>query len=84
VIQGVLPDTTFLLLLDVDEARKRSSAARDRIEREGDAFLRLVADGFRELATRFPQRIVPIEGDRPVEEVAEEIRERVRERAGAG
>jgi dTMP kinase len=84
VIQGVLPDTTFLLLLDVDEARKRSSAARDRIEREGDAFLRLVDDGFRELATRFPQRIVPIEGDRPVEEVAEEIRERVRERAGAG
>jgi dTMP kinase len=83
-IRGVLPDLTFLLLIDVDVARKRSPAARDRIEREGDEFLDLVDQGFRELAARFPQRIVSIEGDRPVEDVAEEIRELVRERSGTG
>jgi dTMP kinase len=83
-IRGILPDVTFLLLVDVDEARKRSSAARDRIEREGDAFLSLVDNGFRQLAGLFPQRIVAIEGDRPVHDVAKEIREHVRERAGAG
>jgi dTMP kinase len=80
-IRGILPDVTFLLLVDVDEARKRSPAARDRIEREGDAFLSLVDNGFRQLAGLFPQRIVAIEGDRPVHDVAKEIREHVRERA---
>ena len=83
-IRGVLPDITFLLLIEVDVARKRSPTARDRIEREGDDFLDRVDKGFRELAARFPQRIVSIEGDRPVDEVAEEIRELVRERSGTG
>jgi dTMP kinase len=83
-IRGILPDVTFLLMVDVDEARRRSSAARDRIEREGDAFLSLVDNGFRQLAALFPQRIVAIEGVRPVHDVAKEIREHVRERAGAG
>jgi dTMP kinase len=83
-IRGILPDVTFLLLIDVDEARKRSTAARDRIEREGDAFLGLVDDGFRRLVDLFPQRIVPVDSDRPVNDVAEEIREHVRRRAGTG
>jgi dTMP kinase len=83
-IRGILPDLTLLLLIDVDEARRRSPAARDRIEREGDAFLSLVDRGFREVAGLFPQRIVTIEGNRPVDDVAEEIREHVRERARAG
>jgi dTMP kinase len=83
-IWGVLPDVTFLLLVDVDEARKRSASVRDRIEREGDVFLSLVENGYRQLAGLFPQRIVAIDGARPVHDVAEEISERVRERAGAG
>jgi dTMP kinase len=83
-IRGVLPDVTFLLLVDVDEARKRSAAARDRIEREGDVFLSLVDQGYRQLAVLFPQRIVTVEGKRPVHEIAKEILEHVRQRAGAG
>jgi dTMP kinase len=83
-IRGILPDLTVLLLVDVEVARKRSPTARDRIEREGDAFLELVDKGFREVAARFPQRIVSIEGDRPVDDVAEEIRDHVRERSGTG
>ena len=83
-IRGILPDLTFLLLLDVDEARRRSEAARDRIEREGEAFLSLVDNGYRQLAGLFPQRIVALEADRPVHDIAKEVRERVRERAGAG
>ena len=83
-IRGILPDVTFLLLVDVDEARSRSAEARDRIEREGDAFLSLVDNGFRQLAGLFPQRVVAIEGSRPVHDIAEEIREHVRQRAGAG
>ena len=83
-IRGVLPDVTFLLLVDVDEARKRSSDARDRIEREGVAFLSLVDQGYRQLAGLFPQRIVAVDGARPVHDIAKEIHEHVRERAGTG
>jgi dTMP kinase len=83
-IRGILPDVTFLLLVDVDEARKRSAEARDRIEREGEAFLSLVDNGYRQLAGLFPQRIVSIDAARPVHDIAKEIREHVQQRAGAG
>jgi dTMP kinase len=83
-IRGILPDLTFLLLVDVDEARKRSASARDRIEREGVAFLSLVENGYRQLAGLFPQRIVTIDAGRPVHDIAKEVREHVQQRAGAG
>jgi dTMP kinase len=83
-IQGILPDVTFLLLLDVEEARKRSAAARDRIEREGDSFLRIVDNGYRQLVELFPQRIVAIDASRPVDEIAKEVREHVQQRGGTG
>ncbi|HEV3479942.1 MAG TPA: dTMP kinase [Gaiellaceae bacterium] len=82
-IRGILPDVTFLLVVEVDEARSRSAAARDRIEREGDAFLSLVDNGYRQLAGLFPQRIVTIDASRPVHDIAEEVREHVRRRPRA-
>jgi dTMP kinase len=83
-IRGILPDVTFLLLLEVEEARKRSATARDRIEREGDAFLRDVDNGYRQLVELFPQRIVAIDASRRVDEIAKEVREHVQHRAGTG
>jgi dTMP kinase len=83
-IRGILPDLTILLLVDVDEARKRSASARDRIEQEGLAFLSLVDNGYRQLAGLFPQRIVTIDAARPVHDIAKEVREHVQQRAGAG
>ena len=82
-IRGILPDITFLLLVGVDEALKRSEGARDRIEQEGEAFMTLVDNGYRQLAGLFPQRIVAIQADRPMHDIAEEVREHVRQRAGA-
>jgi dTMP kinase len=83
-IRGILPDLTFLLLVDVDEAQKRSATARDRIEREGVAFLSLVDNGYRQLAGLFPQRIVTIDAGRPVHDIAKEVREHLQQRGGAG
>jgi dTMP kinase len=37
-IQGVLPDHTFLLLVDPEQARARMGGERDRMERSGDEF----------------------------------------------
>ena len=83
-IRGILPDLTFLLLVDVDEAVKRSIGARDRIEEEGEAFMTLVDNGYRQVAGLFPQRIVVLDGGRPAQEIAREVLGSVRERAGAG
>jgi dTMP kinase len=78
VTRGLLPDRTFLVLLDPEEARRRGAGEPDRIEREGDDFWRRVDDGFRSLAAEFPERIVPLDGARSPDEIAEEVREHVR------
>jgi dTMP kinase len=78
VTRGLLPDRTFLVLLDPEEARRRGGGDPDRIEREGDDFMRRVDDAYRALATRFSERIVAVDGARPAEEIAEEVREHVR------
>ena len=61
VLGGLLPDRTFLLLLPVDEAVRRSTAPPDRIEREGVAFLERVDQAYRELAETFAERIVALD-----------------------
>lgn len=79
VVQGLMPDLTVLLLLDPDEAGRRSGAT-DRLEREGAGFRARVDAAYRELAERFPDRIVALDGGRPAGELAEVIRERLRSR----
>jgi dTMP kinase len=76
-IRGILPDVTFLLLLDADEADRRSGDEPDRIEREGGDFRRAVESAYRELAGIFPQRVVALDGSRPPEGIAKEVRERL-------
>jgi dTMP kinase len=76
--RGLLPDRTFLVLVDPDVALGRSSPS-DRIEREGPEFHRAVDEAYRRLATMFPERITTVDGDRPAEAIAEEIRGRLRE-----
>jgi dTMP kinase len=78
VTEGLLPDRTVLVLIDPDEALGRASGDHDRIEREGAEFMRRVDEGYRALAASEPERIVPIDGARPADQIAEEIRERVR------
>ena len=76
-IQGILPDVTFLLLVDPAEAARRSGSASDRIEREGDEFLRAVDQAYRELGSMYADRIVTLEGSRPAEEIAKEVRDKL-------
>jgi dTMP kinase len=76
-IRGVLPDVTFLLLIDPDEAARRSGSASDRIEREGQEFLRAVDKAYRELGSIFGGRIVTLDGSKPPEEIAKEVRDKL-------
>ena len=78
VTEGLLPDRTFLVLLDPGQALDRARGDPDRIEREGAAFMREVDRGYRALAAAEPERVVAVDGARAPEQIAEEIRERVR------
>jgi dTMP kinase len=78
-LRGILPDRTFLLLVDPEESARRRGDPGDRIEREDDDFQARVAEAYEELAAAFPQRIVALDGTRPPAELAEEILEGVRQ-----
>ena len=62
VVEGLLPDRTVLVELDVETALSRVGDKRDRIERAGAAFWPVVAEAYRELAARFPERYVVVDG----------------------
>jgi dTMP kinase len=80
-IRGLLPDQTFLLLIDPQESARRVGEGGDRIEREDDDFRARVDAAYRELAEYFPQRITTIDGTRPPREIAEEIIGGLRQRS---
>jgi dTMP kinase len=69
-----------LLLVDSETAAARAGES-DRLEREGDAFRRSVDAAYRELAERFPDRIVTIDATGQPKEIAREVRERLRDRS---
>jgi dTMP kinase len=73
--RGLLPDRTFLVLVDPAEAARRQASAgvSDRIEGEGIAFLDRVDAGYRELAGLFPRRMVQVDASGPAEDVAKVI-----------
>jgi dTMP kinase len=75
---GLLPDQTFLVLVDPEVAAARSGG-NDRIEREGLELQRKVDEAYRELASMFPNRITTVDGDRSPEAIAEEILGRLRQ-----
>jgi dTMP kinase len=75
VLRGVMPDRTFLLLLDADESERRVGVSRDRMEEAGGEFRRRVDQAYRELALRFPERIQSLDGTRSVEDLARVVRE---------
>jgi dTMP kinase len=78
-VGGLLPDVTFLLQLDPAAAGARMPAERDRLESEDRAFHARAAEGYRELARRFPERIVVVDAALPPRKIAESIAGRVAE-----
>jgi dTMP kinase len=76
-VRDLVPARTFVLLVDAETAAARLGDRRDRIEREGASFHAALADGYRELAGRYPDRIRVLDGSRAEEDLAAEIREEV-------
>jgi dTMP kinase len=78
-IRGQLPDRTFLIEIDPEDAARRVGQEGDRIEQEDEVFRRQVANAYRLLAETFPQRIEVVDGNRPTVDIAKEIFGLVRE-----
>jgi dTMP kinase len=74
-VADLLPDRTFVLLVDEETAARRLGGAPDRIEREGAGFRDAAQGGYRAVAERFPERLVLLDGTLPPEELAGRVRE---------
>ena len=72
-VGGLLPDLTLLLEMDATVADARMTGQRDRLEREDASFHARAAAGYREIAARFPERIVVLDATLPPDELAERI-----------
>jgi dTMP kinase len=78
VTDGLLPDRTFVVLVDPEVAAARAGGSLDRIERAGPDFMRRADECYRRLVADQPERFVGLDGDRAPDEIAEEVREHVR------
>jgi dTMP kinase len=72
-VGGLLPDRTFLLVLDDATAAERAADEPDRIEREAWDFHARVQSAYLELAERWPERIVVLDAAQLPEQLAERI-----------
>lgn len=74
-IQGIMPKLTIHLDLPAEEglARAKGRAALDRMELQTTEFHKQVAQGYRELAKLYPDRIKTIDATKSVEEIHKEI-----------
>ena len=82
---GLIPDVTILLDLDVTEGlrRRRSGGDENRFDRETVDFHMRVADWFRRTARCEPERWLVVDGGLPISVVAQEIESGVVERLDA-
>lgn len=72
---GLMPDLTFVFLLEPERARERMAGRElDRLEDESDAFLLRVYDGYCRLKDHDPDRIVLLDARASVEELSDEVR----------
>ena len=67
------PDLTFFIDISVEEANKRVSVSRDRIEKEGEEFQQRVRDFYTNLHTEEPERVILINGENSVDAIHSEI-----------
>lgn len=75
-VAGLVPDLTFLLLVEPETSRERlQSGPLDRLEQEGHEYYKAVYDGYRDLAGLYPERIRTIDGSMDRDAIQARIRD---------
>lgn len=77
-VEGLLPERTFLVEIDAATAAERVGDRPDRIEQDLGALWARVEDAYRQLAARFPERYVVVDGRLPVADLAREVHDHLR------
>jgi dTMP kinase len=82
--RGLEPDLTFWLDLDVHVglSRTRQRGAADRMEKNDVAFHERVRQGFQDLASDHPDRIVRIDANQAIDAVSNDIRTVMQQKLG--
>ncbi len=75
---GLLPDRTFVLSIEPGTSSARVGSKPDRIEREDAEFHERVADGYTQLASLFPDRVVVLDGSLDPDLLADRILDELR------
>lgn len=79
--EGLRPEVTFLLDLEVGQGLARKSGdTADRLEAEAIRFHQAVRETYQSLARQEPERLVTLDATRPPEEIAQEVFKIVRQR----
>lgn len=83
-LQGIMPDMTILMDLEAEVglARKKNQAELDRMERESVDFHKKVVAGYRELADRYPERILKVDATLQVQEIHDIIVTNIEKKLG--
>jgi dTMP kinase len=79
-VAGVMPRIIFLFDIPAERATGRIQRQPDRMEAQGLEYLERVRQGFLAEAARFPNQVVVIDADRPIETIHADVL-RVAERA---
>lgn len=74
---GLKPDLTIVLDVDVETSQKRVGAERDRMESAGIEFFERVRKGFLEIAKQEPERVKVVDSTQTIEEIHKQILELV-------
>ena len=81
-VDGLVPDLTFLLLVDEATVQSRRNATeKDRLELEHEDFFARVRQGYQDLLKAGEPRLVPIDANGTIEQVHERILAAFLERA---
>lgn len=76
-----MPNLTFYIDLDpiVGMSRIKNREKYDRLDQEKMDFHERVRVGYLEIAKRYPNRIITIDGNQPIESITNEIVQNIRE-----
>ncbi len=80
--EDLMPNMTLLIDVDAETAISRGAEENDRFEDEGADFQRAVATAYEELADRYSDRIIRVDGARGPDDVAVDVKRLVFERLG--
>ena len=70
---GIIPDITFILDIDIDTSLQRISKGRDRMENSGREFFERVRKGYIEISEKEPQRVKLLQGNSPIKDIQNKI-----------